>query len=397
MEEVSAAKTYLAPDEIARKPYLVGPILRACELLKAFRSPGECLPLCELVARTRLNKTTVFRASQSLVAGGLLERAGGDQYRCLVVPYRTQEFRVGYAAMTGNSLLSREISDSLRLAAASRDVELVELDNQLSARIAIRNSERLVRDHVDLVIEFQVHQKAAPVIASTFSKAGIPMVAIHTPHPGAVFFGGNNYLAGRIAGRALARWATAAWSGMVDSVLLLGHSAAGPLTNSRLTGTAVGISEVLQGLDPSVVVSLDVKGGYAEALQIVLKHLSRTKASRILVGCINDSVALGAVRAFAEAGRSEHCAIVGQNGTIAARAELRQPGSRLIGSVGFFPEKYGEHLLDLAFDILHGKSVPPAVFIKHSLITRQNVNNYYPNDALAVPPDTDRLLFNRYH
>jgi hypothetical protein len=37
------------------------------------------------------------------------------------------------------------------------------------------------------------------------------------------------------------------------------------------------------------------------------------------------------------------------------------------------------------------------VFIKHTLITKQNVNTYYPNDALAIPPDMNSLLFNRYH
>jgi ribose transport system substrate-binding protein len=377
--------------------YLVGPILRACELLKAFRSPNETLALYELVSRTGLNKTTVFRAAQSLVAGGMLERVGSEQYRCLVTPYRTREYRIGYAAMTGNSLFSREISNSLRLATAGKNIQLIELDNQLSARVAIHNADRFIRDRVDLAIEFQVHQKVASEIGAKLSKVGIPVIAIHTPHPGAVFFGGNNYLAGRIAGRALARWANNAWAGKVDSVLLLSHAAAGPLTNSRLTGTAAGISEILSDLDASTVIDLDVKGGYAETMDAVIKHLSRSRASRILVGCVNDSVALGAVRAFAEAGRSEHCAIVGQNGTIAARVELRQPNSRLIGSVGFFPEKYGEGLVALALDILRGESVPPAVLIKHTLISRQNVNLYYPNDALAVWPDLNTLLFNRYH
>ncbi len=40
----------------------------------------------------------------------------------------------------------------------------------------------------------------------------------------------------------------------------------------------------------------------------------------------------------------------------------------------------------LALNILRGESVPPAVFIKHTLITKENVNVYYPNDTLAVQP-----------
>jgi ribose transport system substrate-binding protein len=78
-----------------------------------------------------------------------------------------------------------------------------------------------------------------------------------------------------------------------------------------------------------------------------------------------------------------------------ARAEMRRPGTRLIGSVGFFPEQYGEALIALALDVLSGKPVPPAVFIKHRLVTPENVDHFYPNDALITPGELDRLLLAR--
>ena len=392
-----AKPTLLRPPEKGDRQYLVGPILRACKLLQAFRTESESVPLCELVARTGLNKTTAFRAAQTLVAGGLLERVAGDQYRCLMMPSRERNLRIGYGAMAANSLFSRAVSEGIRLTADSRGIELIEVDNQCSARAAVRNSVRLVRERVALAIEFQVHHEVAPIVASKFAEAGIPLVAIHTPHPGATFFGGNNYLAGRIGGRALGRWAMSAWKGNADAVLLIGHKGAGPLTQSRLTGTAAGISEILFQCAPSTVVNIDAKGGYVESLEAVLKFLKRSSAKRILVGCVNDATALGALRAFAESGRPEDCAVVGQNATIAARAALRQPHSRLIGSVAYFPENYGSHLVPLAMDILRGKPVPSAVFVKHTFIASHNVDHYYPNDALAVVPDTDSLLFGRYH
>ena len=387
----------LREPEKDQKQYLVGPILRACKLLQAFRAESESVPLCELVARTGLNKTTVFRAAQSLVAGGLLERVGGDQYRSLMMPSRERNLRIGYGAMAANSLFSKAVSEGIRLAADARGIELIEVDNRCSAPAAVRNSVRLVRERVALAIEFQVHHEVAPLVASKFAEAGIPLVAIHTPHPGATFFGGNNYHAGRIGGRALGRWATGAWKGSAEAVLLIGHLGAGPLTQARLTGTAAGISEILEQGAHSTVVNVDAKGGYVESLEAVLKFLKRSSAKRILVGCVNDATALGALRAFAESGRPQDCAVVGQNATIAARAALRQPGSRLIGSVAYFPENYGAHLVPLAINILRGKPVPNAVFVKHTLISAQNVDHYYPNDALAVVPDTDSLLFGRYH
>jgi ribose transport system substrate-binding protein len=100
-----------------------------------------------------------------------------------------------------------------------------------------------------------------------------------------------------------------------------------------------------------------------------------------LVSAINDPSALGALRAFEEAGRLEDCAVMGQNASVEARAEIRRPGSRLIGSVGYFPENYGEGAIALALNILQGKPTPPAVFVKHQLVTKETVDQIYPNDA----------------
>jgi ribose transport system substrate-binding protein len=112
------------------------------------------------------------------------------------------------------------------------------------------------------------------------------------------------------------------------------------------------------------------------------KHLRSSRSRRMLVGAINDPSALGALRAFQEAGRAECCAIMGQNASPEGRAELREPGTRLIGSVAYFPEKYGEQIVGVALDILNRRPVPPAVFVKHQLVTPENINHVYPNDEL---------------
>ena len=78
------------------------------------------------------------------------------------------------------------------------------------------------------------------------------------------------------------------------------------------------------------------------------------------------------------------CAIVGQNGEPEARAELRSPGTRLVASVAYFPEKYGDGLIRLALDILAHKPVPPSVFRSHQVITPENVDQFYPNDSLMM-------------
>ena len=99
------------------------------------------------------------------------------------------------------------------------------------------------------------------------------------------------------------------------------------------------------------------------------------------MGANNDISALGALRAFEEAGRTEGCAIMGQTASLEGRQELRQPNSRFVGSVAFFPEQYGENVIRVGLDILSGQQVPPAVFVKHKLVTSATVDHYYPNDS----------------
>jgi ribose transport system substrate-binding protein len=60
---------------------------------------------------------------------------------------------------------------------------------------------------------------------------------------------------------------------------------------------------------------------------------------------------------------------------------MRRPSSRLVCSVAYFPETYGLRIIQLALDILNRKSVAPAIFIQHELLTPENVNKIYPNDA----------------
>lgn len=378
-------------------PYAVGAILRACEVIRVFRFKGETLHLKDIVARTGLHKATAFRTLHNLVLGGLLERIQQDRYRLRAQSSTLNPVRIGYAAMTASSVFSRDVTDGLRLAAADKGIDLVECDNRYSAKIAIRNAETLVKEKVDLAIEVQIHEHVAPIVASKFQEAGIPVIAVDIPQPGAVFFGGNNYLAGRIGGQALAHWAQNNNQGVVDAVLLLGLPDAGPIPAARMTGVAVGIREVLPALGESVLVQLDGKGGYVESMEAVRKFLAKSKAKLILVGAQNDASALGAMRALEEAGQAEHCAVVGQNATAAGRAEIRRPGTHMIGSVAFFPELYGQHLVAIALDILGGKPVPPAIFVKHLLITSKNVDHYYPNDAMLTTPNADTMLWNFYH
>ena len=362
--------------------YMVRAIVRAAEVLTVFETPGEILQLRDVVARTGLDRATAFRLIHTLTHCGFLEKIGANRYTCPVQLRRRMKVRIGFAAGGDNSLFNREVAEGLVRAAEQHNVKLITVDNRFSRKHALRSIETLVKENVDLIIEYQTDYSVAPVISQKCAAANIPLIAIEVPHPGAVYFGANNYEAGLIGGRYLATWAKNHWKSNVDEIILIEQHRAGPLPQARLIGSLTGLNEVLPESKNCTVTHLDGDDDLGKSLTVVRRHLRYTKSKRILVAALGDMGALGALRAFEEAGRVEDCAVMGQNAAPEARRELRRPGTRLIGSVAYFPEKYGQSLLRIAMDLLNKKKLPPAVFIKHSLITAQNVDTFYPNDGL---------------
>jgi ribose transport system substrate-binding protein len=114
-----------------------------------------------------------------------------------------------------------------------------------------------------------------------------------------------------------------------------------------------------------------------QRMMAVLK--SQPKENRLAVITMNDDAALGALTAARKANREDSVVIIGQGADRRVREHLKSPGSPIIGSTAFWPERYGEKIISVAFKILKGDPVPPAVFINHVFITPENITQYYPN------------------
>lgn len=365
-----------------KRSYTIQAVVRAVSVLNAFSSTSEVLDLRVVADRVAFNKGTTFRLLETLVETGLLERAGKQGYRSRIQTTRARRFRIGYASQSHLLPFTAAVSEGLITAASAANIELLVLNNKFSAKTSLQNADRFVAENVDLVIDSQINANVAAQIAARFSDAHIPFIAIDIPHPGAIYFGADNYKAGRMAGRHLARWATKQWKGIAEQLILLGVDAAGPLLNTRLSGLVDGLYEIMPSAQSIPHQHYDTKGGQFEAtLDIMRKHLRRRKPRRALVGAVNDTAALAALQAFREAGLEKECAIAGQDASFPAREEMRRSFTPLVCSVAYFPETYGARLIQLALEILNHKPVPPAIFIQHELVTPENVDKVYPNDG----------------
>ncbi|HVW77172.1 MAG TPA: substrate-binding domain-containing protein, partial [Alloacidobacterium sp.] len=194
-----------------KRSYTIQSVVRAVDILNSFTSTSEILDLRVIAARAGLHKATAFRLLETLVETRVLERAGKQGYRSSIQISRSRRFRIGYASQSNLLPFTSTVTDGLVVAANAANVDLLIANNEFSPRIALQNADKFVAEKVDLVVDSQINVAVAAQIAAKFSDARIPFIALDIPHPGAIYFGADNYKAGRMAGRHLAKWAMRHW------------------------------------------------------------------------------------------------------------------------------------------------------------------------------------------
>jgi len=355
------------PKSPAKRLYLIPILSKALDILELLQREEQPMALEAIYQRTHISKTTVYRILKTFVHRGYLAQSQDGLYRLVTRP---RKVRFGFGKESSDMPFSEAVAASLRDAASQAGVDLLILDNQYDASTAIRIAEEFVRSRVDLVIEFQIDQQVAPIVADKIAGAGIPLIAVDIPHPHATYFGVDNYRVGVEAGELLASYATRHWDGEVDWVLGLDLEDAGPLVQSRITGAFQGIKARLPELPVEAYVRMDGRGMRDKSARVIAEFLNRhPKDRRILIAAATDTSGLGALEAARDLKREKHVAIVGQDCIPEAMEEMRRPGSPWIGSVSHEAPSYGPMLIHLGLSILRGQTVPPYNYVEHKVVT----------------------------
>ncbi len=360
--------------------YKLETVSRACAILRQFSRSQQPFSLGEVVELTGLERTIVFRLLRTLEEEGFLRRPEGRRYVTNVNILTQKRFRIGYASQNSDSF-SKAVTQGIRRAAARSQIDLIEVENLYSAKAALRNAQKLAEQKVDLAIEFQVYERIGTQLSGIYDKASIPVIAVEIPQPGATFFGIDNYSVGQLAGKSLVKAAQQHWHGEIDELLMLDLEIAGSLPHLRISGAETAVRKSLAG--SYQIHRIDSRGEMERSFELVRRHMQFAPKRKTLIFGVNDLAVLGALRAFAEVGRSDYCLALGVGAFPEARNELRFPQTRMIGSIATFPEHYGENLIQIALDILHRKPVLPATYAPIQLITPQNIDKFYPRSLFA--------------
>lgn len=359
------------PKSSTKRLYLIPILSKALDILELLQQEDRPMALEAIYQRTRISKTTVYRILKTFVHRGYLAQSQEGLYRLVSRP---RKVRFGFAKQSADMPFSEAVATSLQTAADQAGVDLTILDNCYDGATAVKVAEQFIEKRVDLVIEFQIDQQVAPIIADKIAAAGIPLIALDIPHPHATYFGVDNYRVGVEAGELLADHAIEHWNSKVDWVLGLDIEEAGTLVQSRITGAFQGVRGKLPNLPVESFVRIDTRGIRERSRKGITDFLNRhPKDKRILIAAATDTAALGALDAARALKREKHIFLVGQDCIPEALEEIRKPNSAWLGSVSHEAPAYGPRLIQLGLSILRGQTIPPYNYAEHKLVTRSTL------------------------
>lgn len=304
----------------------------------------------------------------------------------------------GKSYVFGFANLQRDISfgvlteRGIKANATAAGIDLEIADNRLDGPTAFANAQSFVRRHVDYAIEFQTDVNFGPVVMRAFNQAGIKVIAIDIPMPGALFFGVNNPRSGFMTGSYLAEAAKAEFGDKVATGYFVDGALpqSGIIPSMRTGGQIAGFKAVLPNFPADHIISIDTKNTLQESYSQMSNVLGRIPpGAPIMVTGINDQSVIGMVRAARSAHRADQLVAVGSG---ADELQTLAQDDKIVASTGSFPERYGNYIIPMALAQLAGKPLPPAVFVHHVMVTKANICTFAPQFPCKGKPVVDYVF-----
>ena len=325
---------------------------------------SELERVTRIITDDAIDSATITR----LAGSGIPMTICGTGGRRNVENMPVRRWRIGFANQDERLPFAAAVRAGMVTAAEQSGVDLLLADNRSDGEVALANAESFIKAQVDLAIIFNTDARANNKIVEALRQANIPVIAIDIPIPGASFFGFDNYRAGLMTGRLLGQYVRRQWHGMIDAVFSLGLPISGPVPAARMQGQIDGLREQINVPDNRII-HLDSRNTSVDSCAAARQAIKKIRRNdRVVIMGINDEAVLGALSAFAEDGTLARCVTVGLGGDVTSLRELKRSGSRMIGVVASFPERYGERVIEMVSAILQRRAAPPARYTNHCYV-----------------------------
>jgi len=309
-----------------------------------------------------------------------------------------------YANLLQSGALFVAVGDGVKSAAGTAGINLKTYNNNYpSAETALSNSQLMVQDKPDVIIDYNAVAGIGDSIGKKFNDAKIPCIAVNVPIKGCAWFNlVNSELGTDTANAVIPIMKSKGWTGSDTVVILLQSAAAGPEVNDCIRYFYVTVSHSVPGFtqaNPSDITAQTTKigdsgwqlegGGQLDSSYTAVKNaLQAIPASKhIVLYSINDDSVLGGWRAISEAHRESNSLVAGLGSDEESRTQLRT-NPQWVAEGEIFPGMWGEYLMAMGVAIKKGEKAPGLTKTPQVVMTKDTIDKYFKpgsDQPLSLP------------
>jgi ribose transport system substrate-binding protein len=312
---------------------------------------------------------------------------------------------IGFTNWTLGDAFTVDLQNGILKAAEKQGVKVIAFNNEGGKEVD--NTRTMLTQGVDGAIMCYWDPNLAKTSISLLREKGIPILSVDVPMPGTAFLGVENYKVGTQGGEYAVKWIKENWGGTIDLLVVINSPTEGELVATRFQGQE---DAILKGISyPKDKIEVADGGGWAEGTLKVTRPIlaKHPDAQKIAFVVENDPCSIGIITALEEAGKAKNAIIVTQGVQSDTRPLIKGGTSPVKAGVAYFPENYGDEgmgqLIQIIKLVKSGKSIDdaykavikdsieftmdtskfkePAIYVKTTMVTSQNIDSLYPNAA----------------
>jgi len=291
---------------------------------------------------------------------------------------------IGYLSGGEASPFVNQVTKSLQAEAQKLNVKLVVCDSNFLSDEALKCAKTLAAAKPKAVINWQFDPTVSAKVCEGYGN--LPTVTLDTPNEpcAKVFVGADNYAAGLMAGKALGNWTKANLKCKYDAFLAVEVPTLVEVNKKRAGGTREGFEKVCGKVPASKYKMIDKTQGGSDALENIRRQTTdiltaNPKAKSILASApFSDADAIALTKAVDTAGRKKDMKALIAHGAESVGHSYIRKDSRWLGSIAYFPERYGSIALPAAIKLAKGEAVAKELLMTHQVVTKKNIDKLYP-------------------
>lgn len=293
-------------------------------------------------------------------------------------------YRIGLDMIIMSQDYTREVAESAQEYAKELGMTVDVFDANFDANKSLSIAETIVANAYDGMFIYATDPALGPTISKMMKEANIVGVGADTPMTrDDYYYGVPSVYAGYIAGKYMMDQAKAKNWDYQKTVAIFMDLSAFTACTMRLEGYKQALDEAYPDFPAENVVWYDAPYTLNEVIKSVSDQITAHPADNyfVMVSC-SDEMTAGAARALEAAGYTPDTAMVsGQGGGVGPREELKKPGTLYASYTGYMPRCAGKLAVNYLCRILNGEEVPRYVQQWVTLLTKDTVDTYYPDNV----------------